>query len=75
MKNKSDAYYKQIWREPSLLSCSNLRELAEEFLNALDLNYSDVKPLTHHCFCENMNQKKYGIEVIQVKKSTSYWVL
>ena len=54
LKNKSDAYYKQIWREPSLLSCSNFRELAEEFLNTLDLNYSDMD----HCFCENCEPKK-----------------
>ena len=57
-RNNSNAYYKQKWREPSLLPCLNLRELAKNFLNTLNLNNSDMDPFADHCFCENCESKK-----------------
>ena len=52
-KNKSNAYYKQLWREPTLKDCLQLRDFAKLFLESLDLPYSDMDPFADHCFCEN----------------------
>lgn len=36
-KNKSNAYYKTLWREPNLLPYLQLREFAKEVLCSLDI--------------------------------------
>ena len=54
----SSAYYKQIWREPSLLPCANLRENAKIFLNSLNIPYEFFDPFADRCFCSNCEPKK-----------------
>ena len=56
--NHSEAYYKQIWREPSLLPCANLRENAKMFLNSLNIPYEFFDPFADRCFCSNCEPKK-----------------
>lgn len=57
-KNKSNAYYKTLWREPNLLPCLQLREFAKEVLNSLNIDPSYMDPFADRCFCENCEPKK-----------------
>jgi hypothetical protein len=57
-KNHSNSYYKQLWREPSLLPCLQLRTFAKQFLETLNLSISDMDPFADRCFCENCEPVK-----------------
>lgn len=57
-KNNSNAYYKQLWREPSLQPCLQLRTFAKQFLETLNLSTSDMDPFADRCFCENCEPVK-----------------
>lgn len=57
-KNQSNAYYKQLWREPSLQPCLQLRTFAKQFLETLNLSRSDMDSFADRCFCENCEPVK-----------------
>ena len=57
-KNKSNSYYKTLWREPNLLPCLQLRDFAKEFLISLNLNSQDMDPFADRCFCQHCEPKK-----------------
>lgn len=43
------------------------KRIGKKLLNILNLNYSDMDPFADHCFVKTVNQKKFGLEVNQVK--------
>ena len=57
-KNKSNAYYKTLWREPNLLPCLQIREFAKEVLFSLDINSVYMDSFADRCFCEHCEPKK-----------------
>ena len=57
LKKDSSCYYKTRWREPNLLPCLDLRILAKQFLETLEINSSDMDPFVDRCFCKNCEPK------------------
>ena len=57
-RNKSNSYYKQLWREPSLQPCLQLRIFAKRFLESLNISPADMDSFADHCFCENCEPVK-----------------
>ncbi|CAF1285760.1 unnamed protein product [Didymodactylos carnosus] len=51
LKSSTNAYYRGTWREPSLLPCQNLRNIAHDFLETLHLDKSFLDPFADRCFC------------------------
>ncbi|CAF3436859.1 unnamed protein product [Rotaria sp. Silwood2] len=51
LKQSSDIYYRLQWRDPSLLPCENLRDIAHKFLSTLQLDPSYLDPFADRCFC------------------------
>lgn len=53
LENDTDSYYNRIWREPSLLSCLELRTLAIKFSDTLNINDNNLDICIDRCFCKD----------------------
>ncbi len=51
LNKSSNSEHREKWREPSLLPCLELRNVAVAYLHALSLNSAYFDAFADHCFC------------------------
>ncbi|UJR07301.1 hypothetical protein I4U23_011589 [Adineta vaga] len=57
--NKSpNSEHREKWREPSLLPCLQLREIAKAYLDTLNLDRKYFDTFCDHCFCKTCSSKR-----------------
>lgn len=58
LNKNSDPSHREKWREPSLLPCLELREIAIAYLKKLNLDKRNFDSFGDHCFCQTCEPKR-----------------